>query len=75
MIKSIINNNYRVILYTKNSNLTYILNDTIEDLKSSDDVINWYNFSANDTYFNDNGEPLHVLNIDNIEKIIILEIC
>lgn len=73
MIKSIINNNYRVILYTKNNNLNYIFTDTIKELKS-DDIINWCNFNTNDTYFNNNGEPLHVLSIDNEEKIIILEI-
>lgn len=73
MIKTISNNNYTIILSLKNKELTYILNDTIEDLKSND-VINWYNFKDHEGYYNNNGDILLIGNIDHYRKIVILEI-
>ena len=66
-----LSNNYTV---TVNQELiSELYEDEIESLNSKrKHYINWYNFNQGSIYYNNNGEPYIIKEIDHLNKTVIL---
>jgi len=66
-----LSNNYTV---TVNQELiSELYEDEIESLNSKKThYINWYNFNQGSIYYNNNGEPYIIKEIDHVNKTVIL---